>query len=63
VNALAGYLDRPKNGSYIFDIVTNNHTASYASGVAQIDSLVLALAGGAKAPPAPDAQCAANTPH
>jgi D-alanyl-D-alanine carboxypeptidase/D-alanyl-D-alanine-endopeptidase (penicillin-binding protein 4) len=58
VNALAGYLEQPKGGPYIFDIVTNNHTASYASGVAQIDSLVLALAGGKAAPaPAADAQC------
>jgi D-alanyl-D-alanine carboxypeptidase/D-alanyl-D-alanine-endopeptidase (penicillin-binding protein 4) len=61
VNALAGYLERPKGSPYIFDIVTNNHTASYASGVAQIDSLVLALADGMKASgPAADGQCAAS---
>ncbi len=61
VNALAGYLERPKGGPYIFDIVTNNHTASYASGVAQIDSLVLALAGGTRAQAAAArALCAAN---
>ena len=63
VNALAGYLERPTGGPYIFDIVTNNHAASYASSVAQIDSLVIALAGGPKAPPAPGAQCAAGASH
>lgn len=45
VNSLAGYLERPRGGTYVFDIVANNHTARYADGVAQIDSLVLALAG------------------
>ncbi len=44
VNALAGYLERPNGETYVFDIVANNHTARYADGVAQIDSLVLALA-------------------
>jgi D-alanyl-D-alanine carboxypeptidase/D-alanyl-D-alanine-endopeptidase (penicillin-binding protein 4) len=61
VNALAGYLERPKDGPYIFDIVANNHAASYANGVAQIDSLVLALAGRDEAPGvAADPRCAAN---
>ncbi len=45
VNSLAGYLDLPDGGVYVFDIVANNHTARYADGVAQIDSLVLALVG------------------
>ncbi|MBI2536681.1 MAG: D-alanyl-D-alanine carboxypeptidase, partial [Gemmatimonadetes bacterium] len=45
VHSLAGYLDRGGGGAYIFDIVANHHTARYADGVAQIDSLVLALAG------------------
>lgn len=45
INSLAGYLDRGGGRGYIFDIVANNHTARYADGVAQIDSLVLALAG------------------
>lgn len=49
VYALAGYLDRRGGGAYIFDIVANNHTRRYADGVAQIDSLVLALTG-ARAP-------------
>jgi D-alanyl-D-alanine carboxypeptidase/D-alanyl-D-alanine-endopeptidase (penicillin-binding protein 4) len=45
VNALAGYLERPGGGTYLFDIVANNHIARFQEGVAQIDSLVLALAG------------------
>ena len=64
VNALAGYLQRPKDGPYIFDIVANNHRASYNQGVAQIDSLVLALAGDSKAPRAAttDPRCAVKAP-
>jgi len=45
VYSLAGYLERPNGGGYVFDIVANHHTARYAAGVAQIDTLVLALAG------------------
>jgi serine-type D-Ala-D-Ala carboxypeptidase/endopeptidase (penicillin-binding protein 4) len=63
VNALAGYLERPKDGPYIFDIVTNNHTASAASGVAQIDSLVLTLAGGKGPGATAGAQCEVNASH
>ncbi len=50
VNALAGYLDRGGGRGYIFDIVANNHTARYQDGAAQIDSLVLALAGPSRQP-------------
>lgn len=45
VNSLAGYLDRTGGGAYVFSLVANHQTARYADGVAQIDSLVLALAG------------------
>lgn len=45
VYSLAGYLERPNGGAYVFDIVANNNPARYATGVAQIDTLVLALAG------------------
>jgi len=45
VHSLAGYLERPGGGRYVFDIVANNHTRRYAAGVAQMDTLVLALAG------------------
>jgi D-alanyl-D-alanine carboxypeptidase/D-alanyl-D-alanine-endopeptidase (penicillin-binding protein 4) len=43
VNALAGYLDLGDGKGYVFDIMANNHTARYEDGVAQLDSLVLAL--------------------
>jgi D-alanyl-D-alanine carboxypeptidase/D-alanyl-D-alanine-endopeptidase (penicillin-binding protein 4) len=45
VNALAGYLDLGGGKGYVFDIMANNHTARYQDGVAQMDSLVLALTG------------------
>ena len=45
VYALAGYLDRGGGEAFLFDIVANNHTRRYADGVAQVDSLVLAIAG------------------
>lgn len=57
VNALAGYLERPDGGTYIFDFVANNHTATYAAGVAQLDSLVLALAGPGSPRAVADAPC------
>lgn len=57
VNSLAGYLDRGDGREYIFHIVANNHTARYADGVAQIDSLVLALAGPNRRPPEPPPAC------
>jgi D-alanyl-D-alanine carboxypeptidase/D-alanyl-D-alanine-endopeptidase (penicillin-binding protein 4) len=43
VNALAGYLDLGGGKGYVFDLVANNHTTRYEDGVAQMDSLVLAL--------------------
>ena len=40
-----GTIANVNGGAYVFDLVANHHPARYAAGVAQIDTLVLALAG------------------
>ncbi len=43
VNSLSGYIERPGRGPLIFAIVANNHTASFARALAQIDSVIVEI--------------------
>ncbi|MBI4500419.1 MAG: D-alanyl-D-alanine carboxypeptidase/D-alanyl-D-alanine-endopeptidase [Gemmatimonadetes bacterium] len=44
VNALSGYLERPKGGPLVFSIIVNNHTAPSRAVLAEIDSVVVEMA-------------------
>jgi D-alanyl-D-alanine carboxypeptidase/D-alanyl-D-alanine-endopeptidase (penicillin-binding protein 4) len=43
VNALSGYIDRPGRSALIFSVIANNHAASYARALRQIDAVVLEI--------------------
>ena len=44
VNALSGYLERPKGGTLVFSIIVNSHAARYREILAEIDAVVLEMA-------------------
>ncbi len=44
VNALSGYVERPKGGTLVFSVIANNHTVGSRAILAQIDSIVVEMA-------------------